>query len=123
MRRIHRFYWFSLLGLSGLWLLINAPGLSTLQGFFPWRNLLIQYSGVLGMGVMIDFVASHTSSQHAWFLESRESRDNPKADWYVWSDDPHRYREGAILVPIKEPQRMRPVSYRNRGLQCQRDRQ
>jgi predicted ferric reductase len=52
MRRIHRFYWFSLLGLSGLWLLINAPGLSTLQGFFPWRNLLIQYSGVLGMGVM-----------------------------------------------------------------------
>ena len=52
MRRIHRFYWFSLLGLSGLWLLINAPSLSTLQGFFPWRNLLIQYSGVLGMGVM-----------------------------------------------------------------------
>ena len=49
MRRIHRFYWFSLLGLSGLWLLINAPGLSTLQGFFPWRNLLIQYSGVLRM--------------------------------------------------------------------------
>ena len=29
---------------------------------------------------------SHTSDQHAWFEESRQSRDNPKADWYVWAD-------------------------------------
>lgn len=36
--------------------------------------------------VVIDQVLSHTSDQHAWFLESRESRDNPKADWYVWAD-------------------------------------
>ncbi|MGI2259906.1 alpha-glucosidase family protein [Shewanella sp. GXUN23E] len=40
----------------------------------------------LGLKVMIDQVLSHTSDQHAWFLESRESRDNPKADWYVWAD-------------------------------------
>lgn len=36
--------------------------------------------------IMIDQVLSHTSDQHAWFQESRESRDNPKADWYVWAD-------------------------------------
>ncbi|REL27975.1 alpha-glucosidase [Thalassotalea euphylliae] len=36
--------------------------------------------------VIIDQVLSHTSDQHPWFLESRESRDNPKADWYVWAD-------------------------------------
>ena len=35
---------------------------------------------------MIDQVLSHTSIEHAWFRESRESRDNPKADWYVWAD-------------------------------------
>jgi Glycosidases len=35
---------------------------------------------------MIDQVLSHTSIEHAWFKESRESRDNPKADWYVWAD-------------------------------------
>ncbi len=52
MRRIHRFFWLSLLGLSGLWLLSDANSLSNTQGFFPWRNLLIQYSGVLGLGVM-----------------------------------------------------------------------
>lgn len=36
--------------------------------------------------IIIDQVLSHTSDQHSWFLESRESRDNPKADWYVWAD-------------------------------------
>jgi alpha-glucosidase len=40
----------------------------------------------LGLKVMIDQVLSHTSMEHAWFKESRESRDNPKADWYVWAD-------------------------------------
>jgi len=40
----------------------------------------------LGIKVMIDQVLSHTSAEHAWFKESRESRDNPKADWYVWAD-------------------------------------
>ena len=39
-----------------------------------------------GLKVMIDQVLSHTSSQHPWFLESRSSRDNAKADWYVWAD-------------------------------------
>ena len=39
-----------------------------------------------GLRVMIDQVLSHTSIEHPWFLESRASRDNPKADWYVWAD-------------------------------------
>lgn len=40
----------------------------------------------LGLRVMIDLVLSHTSDQHPWFVESRKDRENPKADWYVWSD-------------------------------------
>lgn len=40
----------------------------------------------LGLKVMIDLVISHTSDEHPWFKESRSSRDNPKADWYVWAD-------------------------------------
>jgi alpha-glucosidase len=36
--------------------------------------------------VLIDQVWNHTSDQHPWFVESRMSRDNPKADWYVWAD-------------------------------------
>ena len=40
----------------------------------------------LGLRVLIDQVYSHTSDRHPWFEESRRSRDNPKADWYVWAD-------------------------------------
>ncbi len=39
-----------------------------------------------GMKIIIDYVPNHTSDQHAWFLESRSSRDNPKRDWYIWRD-------------------------------------
>ena len=47
---------------------------------------LLSRAHALGLKVMIDFVPSHTSNRHPWFLESRSSRDNPKADWYVWAD-------------------------------------
>ena len=40
----------------------------------------------LGIKVMIDLVLSHSSDRHPWFVESRSSKDNPKADWYVWAD-------------------------------------
>ncbi len=38
-----------------------------------------------GIKVVIDFVMNHTSSQHPWFTESSSSLNNPKRDWYVWS--------------------------------------
>lgn len=47
---------------------------------------LIAEAHRLGIRVMIDLVMSHSSDQHPWFVESRSSRVNPKADWYVWAD-------------------------------------
>lgn len=41
--------------------------------------------------VMFDIVPNHTSDQHAWFKESRSSRENPKRDWYVWRDTPNNW--------------------------------
>ncbi len=49
-------------------------------------DCVIETAHKLGLKVMIDLVLSHTSDQHPWFVESRASRDNPKADWYVWAD-------------------------------------
>jgi alpha-glucosidase len=38
------------------------------------------------MKVIFDMVMNHTSDQHPWFQESASSRDNPRADWYLWRD-------------------------------------
>ena len=58
------------------------PLFGTLADF----DALLAEAHGLGLKVMIDFVPSHTSDQHPWFQESRQGRDNPKADWYVWAD-------------------------------------
>ena len=47
---------------------------------------LVRHAHGLGLKVIIDQVLSHTSSQHPWFQESRLSRTNSRADWYVWAD-------------------------------------
>ena len=47
--------------------------------------------------VIADLVMNHTSSDHPWFQESRSSPDNPKRDWYVWSDTPDRYQDARII--------------------------
>jgi alpha-glucosidase len=39
-----------------------------------------------GLKIVLDYVATNTSDQHAWFRESRASRASEKRDWYVWSD-------------------------------------
>ncbi len=49
-------------------------------------DAVVETAHALGLKVMIDLVLSHTSDQHPWFVESRASRDNPKANWYVWAD-------------------------------------
>lgn len=47
---------------------------------------LIAQAHARNIKIIIDQVLSHTSDQHQWFKESRESKDNDKADWYVWAD-------------------------------------
>jgi oligo-1,6-glucosidase len=40
----------------------------------------------LGLKIVMDLVANHTSEQHPWFIESCGSRENPKRDYYIWRD-------------------------------------
>ncbi|MDG9666303.1 alpha-glucosidase family protein [Hahella sp. CR1] len=49
-------------------------------------DALIREANKRGLRVLLDIVISHTSVQHPWFLESKQDRNNPKADWYVWAD-------------------------------------
>ncbi|WP_192183717.1 alpha-glucosidase family protein [Mesorhizobium amorphae] len=58
------------------------PMFGTIEDF----DALIAEAHRLGLKIIIDQVLSHSSDKHEWFVESRASRDNPKADWYVWAD-------------------------------------
>jgi alpha-glucosidase len=49
-------------------------------------DALVARAHNLGLKVIMDQVLSHTSSEHPWFRESRLSRTNARADWYVWAD-------------------------------------
>ncbi len=50
-----------------------------------------------GIRVITELVLNHTSDQHPWFQEARRSRDNPRRDWYVWSDTDDRYCRAGII--------------------------
>jgi maltose alpha-D-glucosyltransferase/alpha-amylase len=69
------------------------PAYGTLDDF---RQFLSQ-AHERGLRVIIELVLNHTSDQHAWFVEARSSRDNPRRDWYVWSDTDDRYRGVRII--------------------------
>ena len=58
------------------------PMFGTLADF----DALLAEAHARGLKVIIDQVWSHTSDKHPWFVESSASRDNPRADWYVWAD-------------------------------------
>ena len=88
------------LGVNAIWLMPIMPtpfadsgyDVSDYQDINPDYGTLSDFDTLLkeahdrGMRVIIDLVLNHTSDQHAWFVESKKDKTNPKADWYVWSD-------------------------------------
>jgi oligo-1,6-glucosidase len=36
------------------------------------------------MKLVLDLVVNHSSDEHAWFVESRKSKDNPYRNYYIW---------------------------------------
>ncbi len=90
------------LGVDAIWLMPIMPtafkdsgyDVSNYQDVNPEYGTLADFEALLAaaherkMRVIMDLVLNHTSDQHAWFTESRSSKTNPKADWYVWSDTP-----------------------------------
>lgn len=58
------------------------PVFGTLEDF----DCLVEQMHRFGMRLVMDFVPNHTSDQHPWFIESRQSRNSAKRDWYIWHD-------------------------------------
>ncbi|MCB9098601.1 MAG: alpha-glucosidase [Anaerolineales bacterium] len=48
-----------------------------------WEELLAEMHQ-RGLKLVMDLVVNHTSDEHPWFQASRQSKDNPYRDYYIW---------------------------------------
>lgn len=92
-----------LLGVDAVWLspMFDSPQIDMGYDISDYEAVYAPYGTVTdvetlislchnnNMKLILDLVVNHTSDQHAWFKESRSSKDNPKRDWYFWQ--PARY--------------------------------
>ncbi|MBC7595384.1 MAG: alpha-glucosidase [Kineosporiaceae bacterium] len=95
LEKIDYLHW---LGVDAVWLSPvyrspqhdNGYDISDYQDIDPTFGTLAQLDEVIetlrerGMRLIMDLVVNHTSTEHAWFTESRSSRQSAKRDWYIW---------------------------------------
>ncbi|MEN2769034.1 glycoside hydrolase family 13 protein [Ornithinibacillus xuwenensis] len=55
-----------------------------------WEELLKEVHN-RDMKLIMDLVVNHSSDEHAWFMESRKSTDNPYRDYYIWRKEPNNW--------------------------------
>jgi maltose alpha-D-glucosyltransferase/alpha-amylase len=99
------------LGINAIWLMPFFPSplrddgydISDYRSVHPTYGTLDDFKLFLdaahqrAIRVIIEMVLNHTSDQHPWFQESRSSRENPRRDWYVWSDTDTKYKGTRII--------------------------
>jgi len=99
------------LGVNCIWLLPIYPSplrdggydISDYCSILSHYGTLVDFKNFLdaahsrGIRVIADLVLNHTSDQHPWFQEARESPDSPKRDWYVWSDTDLKYMDARVI--------------------------
>jgi alpha-glucosidase len=101
------------LGVDAIWLspIYPSPGLdagydvSDYSAIDPRFGTMADFTRLVseahrrGMRIILDLVMNHTSDAHPWFAESRSSRTNSKADWYLWGDPAGFDRRGRPRRP------------------------
>ena len=100
------------LGVNTIWLLPFYPSPRRDDGYdiAEYRGVSPDY-GTMGdarrfiaeahkrnLRVITELVINHTSDQHPWFQRARKAKKGSKArDFYVWSDDDHKY-DGTRII-------------------------
>ncbi|WP_108671844.1 glycoside hydrolase family 13 protein [Peribacillus acanthi] len=86
------------LGIDVVWLspVYQSPNDDNGYDISDYRNIMDEFGTMedweemlagmheRGIKLMMDLVVNHTSDEHAWFIESRKSKDNPYRDYYIW---------------------------------------
>lgn len=99
------------LGIDAIWLspMYDSPqvdmgyDISDYRAVYPQFGTLADMDKLIAemhardMKLILDLVINHTSDEHAWFTESRSSRDNEKSDWYIWKKP--KYVDGQRRPP------------------------
>ncbi|MET3696433.1 oligo-1,6-glucosidase [Bacillus oleivorans] len=86
------------LGIDVIWLspVYESPNDDNGYDISDYRNIMDEFGTMQdweqlleemhkrGIKLVMDLVVNHTSDEHAWFVESRKSKDNPYRDYYIW---------------------------------------
>ena len=85
------------LGIDVIWLspVYKSPNDDNGYDISDYRNIMDEFGTMqdfdkmlaeahhYGIKIMMDLVVNHSSDEHAWFQESRKSKDNPYRDYYI----------------------------------------
>lgn len=88
------------LGIDVIWLspVYQSPNADNGYDISDYRNIMTEFGTMedfdellneahrRGLKIVMDLVVNHTSDEHAWFVESRKSLDNPYRDYYIWRE-------------------------------------
>ncbi|MBE1162384.1 alpha-glucosidase [Dyella acidiphila] len=102
------------LGVDAIWITPMYPSpqvdfgydIADYQAIDPQYGTLADFDRLLSTAhqkhikVLLDMVLNHTSDKHPWFVASAASRNNPKADWYVWNDGVDAHAPG--VTPFQQ---------------------
>jgi maltose alpha-D-glucosyltransferase/alpha-amylase len=70
------------------------PDYGTLRDF----KVFLKEAHRRNIRVITELVLNHTSDQHPWFQRARRAKPGSRwRDFYVWSDNPNRYKETRII--------------------------
>ncbi len=100
------------LGVTAIWILPFYPSplrddgydisdyytISEKYGNLDDFKLLLDEAHRRNLKVITELVINHTSDQHAWFQRARRAPvGSIERDYYVWSDDPNKYKDVRII--------------------------
>jgi maltose alpha-D-glucosyltransferase / alpha-amylase len=100
------------LGVSAIWLLPFYPSplrddgydiadyysINTRYGTIDEFKQLLEEAHKRNLKVVTELVINHTSDQHPWFQRARTApKDSEERNFYVWSDDPTKYKDVRII--------------------------
>ncbi|HEY3900044.1 MAG TPA: maltose alpha-D-glucosyltransferase [Chthoniobacter sp.] len=109
---IDRLDYFTDLGVTALWLLPFYPSplrddgydisdyfsVNPSYGAIEDFRLLLDLAHDRGLRIITELVLNHTSDQNAWFQRARRApKGSSLRDFYVWSDDPRKYKDARII--------------------------